>query len=267
MGDKMKFAVLVFTLLFGISANARMFPKGKEPKLLIHPLSATGLSELQFNQILDRMEKALAPLYTAKGKSLHIARLWSNQTINSDAQWQGNVCWINAYGGLARAMMMGGATIDDAILGYGSVNSHENGHCLGGPPNYPGDVMSDEGQADTYSVDGLRKAGFTDAEIERGSHAVTGVLAALNGEPKPLWPGPVLPAVSVTFHDHSDAQCRLDSMLFRMLGAPRPNCWYAGGAPTGVIPKGTPVPTPTPVPVPTPTPEPCGCNCCVCHLK
>jgi hypothetical protein len=251
----------VLLALLSITANARMFPRGKEPKLRIHPLSATGLSETQFNQILDRFEKAMAPVYAAQGKSLHIERLWKDETINSDAHWEGNVCWINAYGGLARAMTMAGANIDDAILGYGGVNAHENGHCEGGPPTFPGDVMSDEGQADTYATDGMRKAGYTDAEITRASRTVTNVLAALSGEQPTSWPGPVLPVVKTTFHDHSPAQCRLDSMMFRLLGVQRPNCWYAGGLSTGVIPGGTkpvpqPVPTPVPQPVPAPVPQP-----------
>jgi hypothetical protein len=288
----MKF-VLVALALFTITANARMFPKGKEPTLKLHALSGTGLTEAQFNQVLDLFEKAMAPLYAAQGKSLHIERLWSNETINSDAQWKGNVCWINAYGGLARAMSMSptyqalakAKPVEAArimMLAYGLVNGHENGHCLGGPPLYPGDTMSDEGQADTYAIDAGRRAGYTDFELTDGGRVLTDVLAVLNGEMKVSWPGPLLPVVTRTNHDHPAAECRYVTMLFRFFQLPRPNCWYAGGAPTGPngagagkkLPTDAPVPTPTPTPVPTPTPtptpkpvpEPCGCNCCVCHM-
>lgn len=238
--------LLLVLLILPMLANARMFPKGKEPKLLIHPLAGTGVTEADFNAVIDLMMAKFQPIYAAKRQSLKINRLWTNPTINSDAQWQGNVCVINAYGGLARAPGM-------TKNAYLAVNGHENGHCSGQPPLYPGSNMSDEGQADTFAVDAAKIAGLTDAEIQQASKELNGVLAMLNGEPAIAWPGPVLPIVKATYHEHSAAQCRHDSMMFRDLKVERPNCWYAGGLPTGVIPKGTPIPTPT---------DPC--HCCFC---
>jgi hypothetical protein len=261
----MKFILLII-LAVPFMANARMFPKGKEPKWRIHPAMATGITQADFNALLDKMQATFEPIYAAKGEHLQINRLWSDSTINSDAHWQGNVCIINAYGGLARVP---GMTPD----GYLMVNGHENGHCIGQPPLYPGDNMSDEGQADTYAVDAAHLAGLSDARIEAAAQVLADVLAMLGGERQTGWPGPVLPAVRVTFHDHSDGQCRRDSMMFRLLAAPRPNCWYANGAPTGVIPGGKPpapqpgpapmpAPGPRPPPVPKPPPAPAPCNCC-----
>lgn len=254
---------LVF-LMVPFLANARMFPKGKEPKLLIHPLAGTGITESDFNALLNVMEAKFQPIYAAKHQTLRINRLWTNPTINSDAQWQGNVCVINAYGGLARAPGM-------TKNAYLAVNGHENGHCSGQPPLYPGTNMSDEGQADTFAVDAAKLAGLTDTEIQQASRELTGVLAMLSGEPAVQWPGPVLPAVRATYHEHSAAQCRMDSMMFRDLSAERPNCWYLGGTITGSIPNGHPIPTPvptplpTPIPTPLPNPDPGGCHCCFCN--
>lgn len=237
-------------MLLPLMANARMFPKGKEPKLLIHPLAGSGVTEADFNAVIDLMLAKFQPIYTAKRQVLKINRLWTNQTINSDAQWIGNTCVINAYGGLARAPGM-------TKNAYLAVNGHENGHCSGQAPLYPGTNMSDEGQADTFAVDAAKIAGLTDAEIQQASKELSGVLAVLSGEPAISWPGPALRVVSTTFHEHSAAQCRHDSMMYRDLKVERPNCWYAGGLPTGVIPKGTPTD-------PTDPTNPCHCCFCKC---
>jgi hypothetical protein len=251
----MKSLILSLLFLCTFAAHARMFPKGHEPKLDIYHrfLNAigvnSGITQADFNMILAKMKAKFDPIYAGRGQRLVINNLWNDQTINSDAHWEGNVCIINAYGGLARAP---GMTADAYLM----VNGHENGHCIGQPPLYPGDNMSDEGQADTYSVDAARIAGLTDAQIDAGAQALSDILNQLGGMGRTSWPGPVLPAVKVTFHDHSDGQCRRDSMMFRRIGVQRPNCWYAGGTPTGTIPGGGPVP----IPVPKPNPGPC--NCC-----
>jgi hypothetical protein len=279
-------AVFLFTwiVIFCGYANARMFPKGHEPKIHIHSASGTGLTQAQFDEILTRFEASMKPLYTAKGQQLQINRLWSDSTINSDAHWEGSICVINAYGGLARAMymspkiqaMLQARHITEAELlmqlAYGLVNGHENGHCLGGAPFYPGENMSDEGQADTFAVDAGRKAGYTDYQIVAGSEILTDVLASLNQEAAVLWIGPALPVVVQTNHEHPSAQCRYITMLYRFFGAERPNCWYRGGTVTGPssplatkkLPTKTPVPTPTPIPQPTPIPAPFPkpCDCC-----
>lgn len=249
----MKNLILIALFLSAFPAQARFWPKGHEPKIKIHPESATGLSQQQFDDLLNRIAKTFQPIYAAKGKSLQINHLWNDETINSDARWEGNTCVINAYGGLARTPWM-------TYNAYLMVDTHENGHCLGGAPYFSNDpTMSVEGQADTYSVDGARIMGLNDIDIQAAAKVLSDGLAQLGGESLTSWPGPMLPAVSTLYEDHPAAQCRRDTYMFRDLKVQRPDCWYPdrmGGISTGVIPGGQPQPAPAPTPMPQPEPQP-----------
>src|ERR1700754_4306038 len=52
-----------------------------------------GLTEAQYNSILDRIQAIYGPIVQQKGKTLVINRLWSDATVNASAQQQGN-SWI-----------------------------------------------------------------------------------------------------------------------------------------------------------------------------
>lgn len=259
---------LIFLLitLFSFNAHARMFPRGKEPKLKIHELSATGISQADFNDVLDQLQKVYDPIFAAKGKTLYFSRLWSDPTINSDAQWKGSQCFIESYGGFARY-----PTVTKQM--YMLVELHEIGHCVGGAPYFPGENMSVEGQADYYASGvGASTMKFDPTQAQM---ALAEMLAQLDSEPTPWRPGPKLPAVTTLYVDHPAAQCRLDTYDFSHAGLARPNCWYPGGAPTGVgtpgpspapqpqptpAPPPVPQPQPQPIPIPYPQPPPCGCQ-------
>lgn len=111
--------------------------------------TAGGITQEQFNQVMDRMEKLYSPEIERLGGKLKINRLWSNGTVNASANRSGTSWVLNMYGGLARHAATN-------FEGMALVACHEMGHHLGGAPKYGGqgslDWASNEGQADYYSA-------------------------------------------------------------------------------------------------------------------
>lgn len=105
---------------------------------------ASGISQEQFNAVLDSLERLYAPVVAKQGGVLEIRRLWSDGTVNASTGRQGNKYILNMYGGLARHS----ATTMD---GFALVACHEMGHQLGGAPKKPGTWATNEGQADYYA--------------------------------------------------------------------------------------------------------------------
>lgn len=105
----------------------------------------TGITEAQFNSVLDRM----AELYTVEvkghGAKYMINRHWTDGTVNAYATQQGSEWQIDMFGGLAR---YNGMTED----GFAAVACHETGHHLGGAPKFAdADWGTVEGGADYYT--------------------------------------------------------------------------------------------------------------------
>jgi hypothetical protein len=123
-----------------------------------------GLTEAQFNAVIDAVGKIYAPIIREKGGNLKVKRLWENGTVNASAQRQGKDYVVNMYGGLARHK----AVTPD---GFAMVVCHEIGHHIGGAPVYGGSSggggwggggvnnwASNEGQSDYFaSTKCLRK--------------------------------------------------------------------------------------------------------------
>jgi len=106
-----------------------------------------GISQEQFNQVMDRMEKIYRPEVEAAGDTLKINRLWTNGTVNASAQRQGNVRVLNMYGGLARHKTIG-------VEGMALVACHEMGHHNAGAPkidSWFGAWASNEGASDYFA--------------------------------------------------------------------------------------------------------------------
>jgi hypothetical protein len=85
------------------------------------------LSEGDFNNVIDHIEKIYAPIVSKLGGTLQVARKWDDGTVNASAQRTGNIWQVNMYGGLARHETV---TKD----GFALVLCHEIGHHLGGLP-------------------------------------------------------------------------------------------------------------------------------------
>ena len=112
--------------------------------------SATGLDEATYNSAVDLVENYYKPIVAAKGATLTINRMWTNDTVNSTAHRSGSSWQVDAYGGLARYPLM---TKDGEI----AVLCHEMGHHLGGFPRVKSifgsnSWASNEGQADYFAT-------------------------------------------------------------------------------------------------------------------
>lgn len=107
-----------------------------------------GITEKQFNDVLDRIEKIYKADVERAGDTLKINRLWNDGTVNASAQRSGNTQVLNMYGGLARHP----AT---TIEGFALVVCHEYGHHNGGAPKmsgWTGSWATNEGGADYFAT-------------------------------------------------------------------------------------------------------------------
>lgn len=108
-----------------------------------------GITESQYNEIMDRIQKIYGPIVQQQGGNLVINRLWNDATVNASAQRQGNSWIINMYGGIARHP-------DTSYEGQALIACHEIGHHLGGAPKisavFGGNWASNEGAADYFAT-------------------------------------------------------------------------------------------------------------------
>lgn len=106
-----------------------------------------GISEAEFNAVIDQAYKFYTAEVKAKGGSLVINRKWTDETVNAQAsQWFGT-WYLDMYGGLARSKPM-------TIEGFSLVVCHEMGHHLGGAPKngWPMSWGTNEGGADYFAT-------------------------------------------------------------------------------------------------------------------
>jgi hypothetical protein len=108
-----------------------------------------GITEQQFNDVLDKVENFYAPVIQARGATLKINRDWRNNTVNASASQMGPIWNIRMYGGLARHPAI---TPDGFML----VACHEIGHHIGGAPKVSGwwgsNWASNEGTSDYFAT-------------------------------------------------------------------------------------------------------------------
>jgi hypothetical protein len=204
---------------------------------------AGGLTEKQFNDVMDRMEKLYNDEIKQMGGTLKINRNWTDGTVNASAQRFGTTWVLNMYGGLARHPEI-------TMEGMALVVCHEMGHHRGGAPKVAGwfgktDWASNEGAADYYAtlkclrryfaeddnttiiagaqVDPFAqaqcKAQFTnDKDVllcERSvlaGQSVAGLFMDLRKEKtRPAFNTPDKNEVKVTDDNHPATQCRMDT--------------------------------------------------------
>lgn len=107
-----------------------------------------GITEQQFNQVLDRIERIYKDDVQRMGDTLKINRLWKDGTVNASAQRSGKTQVLNMYGGLARHPTT-------TIEGFALVACHEFGHHNGGAPKmggFMGAWATNEGGADYFAT-------------------------------------------------------------------------------------------------------------------
>lgn len=134
-----------------IPKNELSIPEGYE--------TGGGLTEAQFNTVIDKVSKYYTPVMKAKGGTLVVKRLWkktdvfqnqNGDTLNAFTMREGSTWYIAMFGGLARHQY----TTPDAFT---LVMCHEVGHNLGG---FPQKMMSTgvkswastEGQSDYFAT-------------------------------------------------------------------------------------------------------------------
>lgn len=111
----------------------------------------SGLSESQYHQVIDKVEKIYAPIAKEYGALLKIDRKWESEIVNAGTYRDaGGSHWhINLYGGFPRHP----AITED---GYALVICHELGHHIGGAPkkiiNGKRFWASTEGQSDYFAT-------------------------------------------------------------------------------------------------------------------
>jgi hypothetical protein len=87
----------------------------------------TGITEHQFNVILDRIENLYSDEVKRSGGSLQIKRRWQDPMVNAKAERDENNLILSMWGGAARHPTM-------TYEGFALVACHELGHHMGGAP-------------------------------------------------------------------------------------------------------------------------------------
>lgn len=114
-------------------------------KIMVGDKAAGGLTEEQFNSVIDQVEEIYKPIVSTYGGNLEVVRNWTNGTVNAYAEQEGDIWKVSMFGGLARHKTI---TPD----GFALVVCHELGHHIGGVPRYGGDDWaSNEGQSDYFA--------------------------------------------------------------------------------------------------------------------
>ncbi|MEN9809018.1 MAG: hypothetical protein RLZZ488_585 [Pseudomonadota bacterium] len=227
--------------LFTGSARAACFPPNK---LHLQPIphERSNISQAQFNSIIRKAEDIYAPVFRAHRATLKIYRYWDDDTVNASANQSGSLWEVNMYGGLARRPEV---TPD----GFTMVLCHELGHHLGGFSFYNDDESTwaaNEGQSDYFATQACAREMWKDEPEEntkarktvkpfakkvcdtnftlqperdicyRTSMAglsLATLLAKLRKAPAPKFETPDTSIVDVTFDEHPDSQCRLDTYV------------------------------------------------------
>lgn len=242
----MKTLILFFSLLICSPGIANAEGKVKwiiEENSLRFPVenkASGGISEQQFNKVIDDVEALYAPIVSRMGGKLSVARLWTDATANANATRMGSNWKINMYGGLARHPSI---TMD----GFYLVLCHELGHHIGGSPkivNFLSRWASNEGQSDYFStlkclrnvflndnnakvVKSLKIPAFlSDACVKAHPNkedqmicqrsgmagvSVAGFFASVRNQKEPQFDTPDMKIVTKTNDSHPDTQCRLDT--------------------------------------------------------
>lgn len=241
----MKFFAVVLILstltgtVFGCGNNDGFLPEN-DMKIPVGMKMKGGLTEAQFNAVIDKIEPVYAPVIASRGGTLKVNRKWEDATVNANATQFFGTWTVNMYGGLARHEKI---TAD----GFSLVLCHELGHHLGGAPKVANFMMkwaSNEGESDYWAtlkclrtvwwndnnqaivaklkapdflVESCNKAHGDKAERAiciRGGMAgvsVAGLFAAMRNKPEAQFNTPDTSVVTKTNDAHPDFQCRLDT--------------------------------------------------------
>lgn len=234
--------ILVSTSIY---SSDRVLCKGFVPennmRIPVGLFTAGGISEQQFNAVIDRIIKIYGPEIAAMGNRLKVNRLWSDATVNASAQRSGKDFVLNMYGGLARHKAIN-------VEGFALVICHEMGHHIGGAPKVSGwgnNWASNEGASDYFATLKCLRRFFAEddneailSQVELDETAIEGCMSQhpnaqdrllclrnsiagqsvaelfqdLRKQPtRPQYSTPDTKVVKKTDDNHPDTQCRLDT--------------------------------------------------------
>ncbi|RLA64461.1 MAG: hypothetical protein DRQ88_03560 [Epsilonproteobacteria bacterium] len=124
----------------------------------VNDKSSNGITQREFNQVFDRIEKVYSSIFYQNGETLSFKRDWKEGIVNAYAYKKDSKAYVVINGGLARHSEI---TVDAIAL----TACHEIGHHIGGIPvkkKGPGRILngrvikkswaSSEGQADYFGV-------------------------------------------------------------------------------------------------------------------
>jgi hypothetical protein len=201
-----------------------------------------GITEDQFNSVIDKYEALYSPIVKSFGGDLLIERKWTDATVNAYAQQLGKTWKVSMFGGLARH-----ETITED--GFALVVCHELGHHIGGAPKkvspWSSPWASNEGQSDYFATLKCLRRGWerdNNEEIVRAMNVpetlqkacsaqhiwnqdyytcIRGGMAGLsvaklfqalrNSTVEPKFDTPDAKVVTKTDDNHPATQCRLDT--------------------------------------------------------
>lgn len=211
-------------------------------KISVHAKRFGGITEEQFNKVIDSVETVYAPIVSSEGGTLKVVRNWADGTVNAYAQQSGKTWSVQMFGGLARHQTI---TEDGLAL----VVCHEIGHHIGGAPKkssaWANPWASNEGQADYWAtLKCLRRVWLNDNNEEiiasmtipaaleaacskqnvwnseralcirngMAGDSVARLFAALRNQTEPAkFETPDAKVVAKTDDNHPATQCRLDT--------------------------------------------------------
>jgi hypothetical protein len=143
-----------------------------------------GLTEEQFNEVIDKVERIYSPIVSSEGGVLKVARNWTDGTVNAYASRSGTTWNVSMFGGLARH-----ATITED--GFALVICHEIGHHIGGAPKkasmWSNSWASNEGQSDYWANLKCLRRVFKDDNSLRKVRAMKDVPAEVENKCKAVW--------------------------------------------------------------------------------
>ena len=193
-----------------------------------------GMTQNDFNKIIESVEIYYAPIVKSFGAKLVINRKWSDTTVNAQAYQKGTTWYVDMFGGLARRPEI---TFD----GFAMVLCHEIGHHLAGYP-FVEDWAANEGQSDYFAMHSCAKTIWTTTEEVdtvdpvvdpvakkicdqyapddlnlcyremNAGYSLASLLGALNGM-QVAFNTPDKTKVKKTASTHPNAQCRLDTYV------------------------------------------------------
>lgn len=141
----------LITLLLFVSASSFAcdidgltgFAPENNLRISVDDKASNGMTQENFNAIINRVENVYSPVVRRKGGRLQIVKAWDDATVNAYAKRTGSTWQINMFGGLARHPLV----TDDGLM---LTICHELAHHIGGTPKSSGSWASNEGQADYF---------------------------------------------------------------------------------------------------------------------